>query len=196
MPKDPPGNRGGPDVEVGSSVRVSGMQAKLHRWAVADPGRRFDDLFNFVHDPATPNASYRDAIQYVEHELGAVLQAQSPVTPPEPGRLSRRLRHFPLSPEIRMFPDDKGTHYILEVVAGAADQDWPQPEPAEAEAHVGGHATATDLEVVDEEGDRQLVQLLDDEGVLELPTEVHEVIGGDGPGDQQRAGRLRHVGQD
>lgn len=29
------------------------MQAKLHRWAAADPGRRFDDLFNFVCDPAT-----------------------------------------------------------------------------------------------------------------------------------------------
>ena len=29
------------------------MQAKLHRWAAADPGRRFDDLFNFVRDPAT-----------------------------------------------------------------------------------------------------------------------------------------------
>ncbi|WP_241825102.1 group II intron reverse transcriptase/maturase [Micromonospora sp. CB01531] len=29
------------------------MQAKLHRWAVAEPGRRFDDLFNFVYDPAT-----------------------------------------------------------------------------------------------------------------------------------------------
>ncbi len=29
------------------------MQAKLHRWAVADPDRRFDDLFNFVYDPAT-----------------------------------------------------------------------------------------------------------------------------------------------
>jgi RNA-directed DNA polymerase len=29
------------------------MQAKLHRWAVADPGRRFDDLLNLVHDPAT-----------------------------------------------------------------------------------------------------------------------------------------------
>jgi hypothetical protein len=28
-------------------------QAKLHRWAAADPGRRFDDLFNLVHDPAT-----------------------------------------------------------------------------------------------------------------------------------------------
>lgn len=29
------------------------MQAKLYRWAAADPGRRFDDLFNFVYDPAT-----------------------------------------------------------------------------------------------------------------------------------------------
>lgn len=29
------------------------MQAKLHCWAAAEPGRRFDDLFNLVHDPAT-----------------------------------------------------------------------------------------------------------------------------------------------
>jgi RNA-directed DNA polymerase len=29
------------------------MQAKLHRWAAADSGRRFDDLFNLVCDPAT-----------------------------------------------------------------------------------------------------------------------------------------------
>jgi RNA-directed DNA polymerase len=28
------------------------MQTKLHRWATADPGRCFDDLFNLVHDPA------------------------------------------------------------------------------------------------------------------------------------------------
>jgi retron-type reverse transcriptase len=53
MPKDPPGNPGGPDPGREPWIRVSGMQAKLHRWAVADPGRRFDDLFNFVHDPAT-----------------------------------------------------------------------------------------------------------------------------------------------
>lgn len=29
------------------------MQDKLHRWAAADPGRQFDDVFNFVYDPAT-----------------------------------------------------------------------------------------------------------------------------------------------
>src|ERR1035437_8477980 len=32
--------------------RVPVMQKKLHRWAVADPGRRFDDLANLVYDPA------------------------------------------------------------------------------------------------------------------------------------------------
>jgi RNA-directed DNA polymerase len=29
----------------GSPARVREMQAKLHRWAAADAGRRFDDLF-------------------------------------------------------------------------------------------------------------------------------------------------------
>ena len=32
--------------------RVLEIQTKLHRWAVADPDRRFDDLFNLVADPA------------------------------------------------------------------------------------------------------------------------------------------------
>lgn len=50
MPQDAPPNGSAP---VPAWDRVAGMQAKLHRWAAADPGRRFDDLFNLVHDPAT-----------------------------------------------------------------------------------------------------------------------------------------------
>jgi RNA-directed DNA polymerase len=55
MPEDAPSNGGALlDVApVGPYRRVSEMQATLHRWAAADPGRRFDDLFNFVYDPAT-----------------------------------------------------------------------------------------------------------------------------------------------
>lgn len=57
MPKDAPPNGGAPaevpERSMGSWQWVSEMQAKLHRWAAADPGRRFDDVFNFVHDPAT-----------------------------------------------------------------------------------------------------------------------------------------------
>src|SRR5579875_3437535 len=50
MPQDAPPNG---SAQVPAWDRVAGMQAKLHRWAAADPGRRFDDLFNLVHDPAT-----------------------------------------------------------------------------------------------------------------------------------------------
>jgi len=32
--------------------RVLGIQTKLHQWATDDTGRRFDDLFNLVCDPA------------------------------------------------------------------------------------------------------------------------------------------------
>jgi RNA-directed DNA polymerase len=35
-----------------ATVRVLGIQAKLHQWAIGSPGRRFDDLFNLVADPA------------------------------------------------------------------------------------------------------------------------------------------------
>jgi RNA-directed DNA polymerase len=54
MPKDAPVNIGAASGEaIGPHRRVSEMQAKLHSWAAADPGRRFDDLFNLVYDPAT-----------------------------------------------------------------------------------------------------------------------------------------------
>jgi hypothetical protein len=35
-------------IPVGSRRRVSDTQPKLHGWAAGNPGRRFDDLFNFV----------------------------------------------------------------------------------------------------------------------------------------------------
>src|SRR5690348_14578299 len=54
IPQEAPPNGGAPSgTSLDAFGRVAGMQAKLHRWAAADPGRRFDDLFNFVHDPAT-----------------------------------------------------------------------------------------------------------------------------------------------
>jgi RNA-directed DNA polymerase len=40
-----------PDLDE-AEHRVLVMQTKLHQWAKADPGRRFDDLANLVYDPA------------------------------------------------------------------------------------------------------------------------------------------------
>ena len=35
-----------------AEMQVLRMQTKLHQWAIDDPDRRFDDLFNLVYDPA------------------------------------------------------------------------------------------------------------------------------------------------
>ena len=40
-----------PDLDE-AEFRVHAMQTKLHQWAISDPGRRFDDVYNLVYDPA------------------------------------------------------------------------------------------------------------------------------------------------
>jgi RNA-directed DNA polymerase len=40
-----------PDLDE-AERRVQATQTKLHRWAAGDPGRRFDDLYNLVYEPA------------------------------------------------------------------------------------------------------------------------------------------------
>jgi [protein-PII] uridylyltransferase len=92
---------------------LSILEAKVH---TTRHGYALDTFA--VHDPANPLASYREAIQYVEFELTHRLAEQPPLEPPVEGRIPRQLKHFPLTPQIQIFPDDKGTHYILEVVAG------------------------------------------------------------------------------
>ncbi len=54
MSEDAPVNTGAvawPD-DFTASVMVRRMQTKLHLWAARDAGRRYDDLFNLVYDPA------------------------------------------------------------------------------------------------------------------------------------------------
>ena len=40
-----------PDADI-AWWQVLKIQTKLHQWATDDPGRRFDDLYNLVYDPA------------------------------------------------------------------------------------------------------------------------------------------------
>ncbi len=94
-------------------ARLSILDAKIH---TTRHGYALDTFT--VHDPANPDAAYRAAINYVEFELKRVLTEGAPLAPPPIGRLSRHLKAFPLTPEVSLFPDDKGTHYILEIVAG------------------------------------------------------------------------------
>jgi len=94
-------------------AQLSILEARIHTTRHGYALDTFD-----IHDPTNPNASYRDAMSFIEYELRQTLMMRAPLRASPPGRISRHLKHFPLTPEIRVFPDDKGTHFILEIVAG------------------------------------------------------------------------------
>ncbi len=94
-------------------AQLSILEARIHTTRHGYALDTFD-----VHDPNNANASYRDAMSFIEYELRQALMLRAPLRASPPGRISRHLKHFPLTPEIRVFPDDKGTHFILEIVAG------------------------------------------------------------------------------
>jgi [protein-PII] uridylyltransferase len=60
---------------------------------------------------------YRDMISRIEKELAEELESQAPLGPPRSGRLSRRVRHFPISPTVDIRPDERGTYHVLSIVA-------------------------------------------------------------------------------
>jgi [protein-PII] uridylyltransferase len=72
-----------------------------------------------VHDPDNRRPQYRDVIGLIEHDLAEQLlkKAPLPALVAKP-RLARQLRHFPISPEINIQPDEKGTSWVLSVIAG------------------------------------------------------------------------------
>lgn len=63
-----------------------------------------------------PGVHYRDMIRILEKELTDELQSDSPLPPPRGGRLSRRVRHFPVSPIVDLRPDERGTYQVLSIV--------------------------------------------------------------------------------
>src|SRR3712207_9301536 len=56
-------------------------------------------------------------LSLIETELATELQSSAPLAPPRGGRLSRRVRHFPISPSVDIRPDERGSLYALNIVA-------------------------------------------------------------------------------
>jgi [protein-PII] uridylyltransferase len=71
-----------------------------------------------VQDPDNRRPQYRDVIGLIEHDLAEQLQLKAPLPALTRPRLSRQLRHFPISPEVNLQPDEKGTSWVLSVIAG------------------------------------------------------------------------------
>ena len=62
-------------------------------------------------------AHYRDMIGLIEQELAQELGSDAPLGPPRGGRISRRVRHFPISPAVDIRPDERGAYHVLSLVA-------------------------------------------------------------------------------
>ena len=74
-------------------------------------------LDTFVVMGAGAGTHYRDLISGIETGLAEELQSEAPLGPPRGGRLSRRVRHFPISPIVDIRPDERGAYQVLSIVA-------------------------------------------------------------------------------
>ena len=63
------------------------------------------------------NTVYRDIMPYIEFELAQQITQAKPIAPAATGRVSRQLKHFPISTEVEIKADHKGM-YLLSLIAG------------------------------------------------------------------------------
>ena len=94
---------------IGFSIAEAKVYTTLHGYAL--------DTFQ-VLDPAKSTVHYRDVIAYIEHELAEQLKRDDPLPPPVTGRISRRVRSFPITPEVTLRPDERGESWYLSFIAG------------------------------------------------------------------------------
>ena len=74
------------------------------------------DTFQLVSSHGT-DAAYRDLISLVETQLTAPHASSGPLPEPSRGRLSRRVRSFPVVPRVSLNPDERGQRWLLTVSA-------------------------------------------------------------------------------
>jgi [protein-PII] uridylyltransferase len=76
------------------------------------------DTFQIQDASGRQASEYRDLISYIEYELTERLQNKAPLPALARPRLSRQLRHFPITPEISIQADERGNYRMLSIVAG------------------------------------------------------------------------------
>jgi len=77
------------------------------------------DTFQVVssHVAAEGAAAYRDLIALVETQAAVALASEGPLPEPGRGRVSRRVRSFPVVPRVSLHPDERAQRWLLTVSA-------------------------------------------------------------------------------
>lgn len=71
-----------------------------------------------VLDESDRSVRYSGLIAHIEKELTTRLISTTPPEPPQAGRVSRRVKHFPIAPSISIDADQKSSCQILSLIAG------------------------------------------------------------------------------
>ncbi len=71
-----------------------------------------------VLDDGQRDIRYRDFLPFVEHELGRALDPAHASVPVPATRISRRLKHFPIQPQVEIRPDERRRYHILSITCG------------------------------------------------------------------------------
>jgi [protein-PII] uridylyltransferase len=74
-------------------------------------------LDSFVIFSSDPDPSYRDLAPLIEHGLTEQLTTLPPLPTQVGGRLSRQVRSFPVTPQVGIHPDERGSHYLMSISA-------------------------------------------------------------------------------
>ena len=93
------------------SANFNILDAKVHTTAI---GYALD-TFLVISPHLEP--LYRDLIAYVETQLAIALEATGPLPEPSRGRISRRVRSFPVTPRVTLRPDERAQRWLLAVSA-------------------------------------------------------------------------------
>jgi [protein-PII] uridylyltransferase len=62
-------------------------------------------------------ANYRELVNMIETELGQVIVTAAPLRAPSRGRVSRRVKSFPITPRVSLKPDEKAQRWLLNISA-------------------------------------------------------------------------------
>jgi [protein-PII] uridylyltransferase len=87
------------------------VDAKIH---TTRHGYALDSFVVFAFDSTLAD---RDMIGLIEHDITEQLDRQPPLPAGFSGRLSRLVRHFPVTPEVDIRADERGNQYLMSISA-------------------------------------------------------------------------------
>ncbi len=101
-------------------VRICGFFARMG-YSIADAKvhttRHGYALDSFMLLNPGEHPAYRDIISLIEHDLAEHLKSLPPLVAPPPVRLSRQVKHFPITPEVVIRPDERGNQHVMSIAA-------------------------------------------------------------------------------